>query len=263
VTTVDFVISLFCLVDDCLGPRPRHPQAKLWPSELLTIGLLFALKGCSFRSFYRWLARDHTQLFGELPERTRLLRALRAHQAWTDAFLADPTFFTVIDTYSIELIHPWRYRRSPRQVGRKGYSNHRWIVGLKLCWLLNHRGQVVAWDWSTANVHDQTFAPLAEPFDGMSITLADTGFHAADGDPPNLKLCHQGEWNERMLIETVYSLVHRVCRLKYLWHRARPYLAMHLAFVMALFNALLALNEQLDPTPQDEEPWPHIAQYSL
>jgi hypothetical protein len=30
-----------------------------------------------------------------------------------------------------------------------------------------------------------------------------------------------------------------------------------------LFNALLALNEQLDPTPQDEEPWPHIAQYSL
>ena len=262
-TTVDFVISLFCLVDDRLGPRPKHVQAKLWPSELVTIGLLFALKGSSFRGFYRWLARDDAVLFGGLPERTRLLRALRAHQAWTDAFLADPTFFTVIDTYGIELIHPWRYGRSPKQVGRKGYSNHRWIVGLKLCWLLNNRGQVVAWDWNTANVADNTFAPLVASLGNVSITLADTGLHTANGDPPNLKLCHRGEWNERMLIETVFSLVHRVCRLKYLWHRSRPYLAMHLAFVMALFNALLALNEQLDPMPQDEVPWPHIAQYSL
>ena len=61
---------------------------------------------------------------------------------------------------------------------------------------------------------------------------------------------------------TVFSLVHRVCRLKYLWHRSRPYLHMHLAYVAALFNALLALNRQLDPTlPADA--WPHIAQYAL
>jgi hypothetical protein len=65
-----------------------------------------------------------------------------------------------------------------------------------------------------------------------------------------------------MLIETVLSLVHRVCHLKYLWHRAWPYLHMHLAYVAALFNALLALNHQLDPTlPAD--PWPRIAQYAL
>ena len=262
-TTVDFVISLFCLVDDRLGPRPKHSLAKLWPSELITIGLLFALKGSSFRAFYRLLARDRHVLFGELPERTRLLRALCTHQDETRALLADSTFFTVIDTYGIELIHPWRYGRSPRQVGRKGYSNHRWIVGLKLCWLLNHRGEVVAWDWNTANVHDHTFAPLVGPFQDTTITLADTGFHAAAGDPPNLKLCHHGEWNERMLIETVLSLVHRVCRLKYLWHRARPYLAMHLALVTALFNALLALHDELDPTSQEDVPWPHIAQYSL
>ena len=42
-------------------------QARLWPSELVTIGLLFALKGGSFRAFYRWLARDYAPLFGELP----------------------------------------------------------------------------------------------------------------------------------------------------------------------------------------------------
>ena len=259
--TVDFLISLFCLVDDRLGPQRKHPQAYLWPSELVTIGLLFALKGGSFRAFYRWLARDYAALFGTLPERTRLLRALRAQEPQTRAFLAAPTFFTVIDTYGIELLHPWRYGRSPRQVGKKGFSNHRWIVGLKLCWLINCRGEVVAWDWNTANTADQRFAPVAAPFADETITLADRGFAAVDR-PSNLKLCARGQWNERMLIETVLSLVHRVCRLKYLWHRARPYLQMHLAYVAALFNALLALNEQLDPTP-DAVPWPHIAQYTL
>jgi hypothetical protein len=261
VATEDFVIWLFCVVDDRLGHQRKHPQAQLWPSELVTIGLLFALKGHSFRSFYRWLTRDYATLFGGLPERTRLLRALRAHQAETRAFLADPTFFTVIDTYGIELLHPWRYGRSPRQVGKKGYSNHRWIVGLKLCWLLNCRGEVVAWDWGTANTAAQRFAAVAAPFEGLTITLADVGFAAVDR-PSNLKLCARGEWNERMLIETVLSLVHRACRLKYLWHRTHPYLQMHLAYVAALFNALLALNRQLEP-PQEAAPWPHIAQYAL
>ncbi len=261
--TQDFVIRLFCWVDDRLGCRPKHPQAQLWPSELVTIGLLFALKGSSFRSFYRWLARDYAQLFGGLPERTRLLRALRTHQPATQRFLADPTFFTVMDTYGIELLHPWRYGRSPRQVGRKGFSNHRWIVGLKLCWLCNARGEVVAWAWNTANAHDSTFAAVARPFADQTITLADVGFHCAVDQPPNLKLCRRGEWNERMLIETVLSLVHRVCRLKYLWHRTRPYLQMHLAYVAALFNALLALNQQLDPSSSEEVRWPHIAQYAL
>jgi hypothetical protein len=47
VATQDFVIWLFCLVDDRLNCRHKHPQAQLWPSELVTIGLLFALKGSS------------------------------------------------------------------------------------------------------------------------------------------------------------------------------------------------------------------------
>jgi hypothetical protein len=258
VATQDFVIRLFCLVDDRLECRHKHPQAQLWPSEVVTIGLLFALKGSSFRSFYRWLERDSAELFGGLPERTRLLRALRVHQHATERFLADPTFFTVIDTYGIELLHPWRYGRSPRQVGKKGFSNHRWIVGLKLCWLINAQGEVVAWAFNTANTADQRFAQVATPFQDRTITLADVGFAAVDR-PANLKLCARGEWNERMLIETVFSLVHRVCHLKYLWHRTWPYLQMHLAYVAALFNALLALNRQLGSAGA----WPHIAQYAL
>jgi hypothetical protein len=71
-----------------------------------------------------------------------------------------------------------------------------------------------------------------------------------------------GRSQVELLIETVLSLVHRVCHLKYLWHRSRPYLQMHLAYVAALFNALLALNRQLDPVGS-QGAWPHIAQYAL
>ena len=131
-------------------------------------------------------------------------------------------------------------------------------MGLKLCWLINDRGEVVAWEWNTANTADQRFAHVAAPYARVSITLADQSFNAVDR-PPNLKVCRRGEWNERMLIETVLSLVHRVCHLKYVWHRARPYLQMHLAYVAALFNALLALNRQLG----SEAAWPRIAQYAL
>ena len=126
-----------------MGKIAKHPQARLWPSELVTIGLLFALKGGYFRAFYRGLKRDYDTLFGGLPERTRLQRLLYTHQAWCDCFLADPTCFSVIDSYGIELIHPIREKPSGQQIGKKGKSNWRWIVGVKLCWLINDWGQVV------------------------------------------------------------------------------------------------------------------------
>jgi hypothetical protein len=71
VTTEEFIISVFCEIDDQMPDEQRHPQAKLYPSELVTIGVLFALKGGYFRAFYRWLKRDFDALFGGLPDRGR------------------------------------------------------------------------------------------------------------------------------------------------------------------------------------------------
>jgi hypothetical protein len=160
------------------------------------------------------------------------------------------------------LIHPIREGRSPRQIGKKGKSNWRWIVGMKLCWLINGRGQVVAWDWDTANVHDQVFLPMVEALADKSIVLADTGFNRAEGIPPNLKLCPRGDWNDRMLVETLLSLVTMVCSLKKVFHRTRHHFQTRLADVAAMFNSLLALNYCLQP---DEDPnnLLHIAQYAL
>src|SRR6195256_2547316 len=212
--TVEFITALFYEVDEQLRTIPKHPDAHLWPSEVVTLGLLHALQGVGNRPFYRWLTRDSRALFPRLPERTRLFRLLKTHQDWTQAFLAAPTVLGVIDTYGIELIHPMREGRSPQQIGRKGRSNHRWIVGGTLCLLLNQWGLVVGWACDTAKVADQTFQWLIRPFEEQMIVLSDTGFHAAEGDPTNLKLCQRGEWQDRMLVETVLSMLTLVCHLK-------------------------------------------------
>jgi len=238
-TTIEFISALFCQVDDNLADLPKHPDARLWPSEVVTLGLLHALKGVGNRAFSRWLTRDSRALFPRLPERTRLFRLFRTHHDWTQVFLAAPTVLGVIDTYGIELIHPMREGRSPQQIGRKGLSNHRWIVGGKLCLLLNQYGLVVAWACDTANVADNTFQWLIRQFEERMIILSDTAFHATEGDPTNLKLCQRGEWEDRILIETVLSMLTLVCHFKKVMHRAWEYFHARLAFTMAAFNVLV------------------------
>src|SRR5215471_1608453 len=141
--TVEFITALFSEVDEQLCAIPKYPEAHLWPSEVVTLGLLHALKGVGNRPFSRWLTRDYRPLFPRLPERTRLLRLLTTHQDWTRAFLAAPTVLGGIDTYGIERIHPRREARSPQQIGRTGLANHRWIVGGKRCRLRNQWGWIV------------------------------------------------------------------------------------------------------------------------
>jgi hypothetical protein len=186
---------------------------------------------------------------------------LKTHQDWTRAFLAAPTVLGVIDTYGIELIHPMREGRSPQQIGRKGLSNHRWIVGGKLCLLLNQYGLVVGWACDTANVPDNTFQWLIQQVDGRMIVLSDTGFHAAAGDPANLKLCPRGEWQDRMLVETVLSMLTLVCHLKKVMHRGWAYFQARLAFTMAAFNVLVRWHGLL-PTASGFVPL-SIAEFSL
>ena len=152
-TTEDFIISLFCQVDDDMTDVSKRSDAKLYPSEVVTLALLFALKGVGNRSFYRWLKHDYLELFPTLPERTRLFRLFKTHTEWTIRFLAESTVPGVADSFGIELIHPMREGRSPQQIGKKGKSNQRWIVGGKLCFILNQWGLICGWDCATAGVN--------------------------------------------------------------------------------------------------------------
>ena len=177
-----------------------------------------------------------------MPKRSRLFRRLQAQQDWTGYFLAQPTILGVADSYGIELRHPIREGRREHQIGRKGKSNHRWIVGGKLGIVQNQWGLITDWDCATANVHDQTFLPLLAQYDGQMIILADTGFHRAKGDPTNVKICKRGQWNVRMTVETTFSMLdHSVEQQR----NAPPDLGrlyLSLAYTMAAFNILVQWN---------------------
>lgn len=240
--TDDFIIALFIRVDTVMADVPKRSNAHLFPSEVVTLALLFALKGVGPRAFDRWLRNNYACWFPRLPERTRLFRLFDTHAAWAEAFLAEPTTLGVIDSYGIELRHPRRENAADRQIGAKGYSNHRWIVGAKLTYVVNQFGLVVAWDYAAANVADNAFQPLIAELQDEMIVLGDTGFHAAAGDPPNLLVCERGTRHVRMVIETVLSMLTTVCRLKKLSHRTWPALAARLGYTLALFNILVQWN---------------------
>lgn len=239
-TTEDFIIDLFCRVDERMREVLKHPLSHLYPSELVTIGLLYALKGVGPRAFYRWLTRDYHCWFPKLPERTRLFRLLTEYRGWTDRFLAQPSLLGVADTYGIELLHPRREGRTPNQLGSKGTSNRRWMVGAKFGFVLNHLGLFTAWDCNQAHVADQDFRPLVAQFADQMVVCADSSFHGRTGDPLNLKICKRGTWNTRMLVETVLSMLTTVCHCKHLTQRAPDYFRARMAFTVAAFNLLVA-----------------------
>lgn len=246
-TTEDIIIHIFCYVDDGMLDVKKVAQAALYPSEVVTIGILFALKGNQFRAFCRWLKRDYAALFGGLPDRTTLARQMRAQQHHTDRLLAEPSLLNVVDSFPIELLFPIREGRSKQQLGKKNRDKGRWSIGIKLCWIINRLGQVVGWHWLTMNQSDQAFLPLLDLLREDGVVLADLGFRCKDGTPSNLKLRLKGTWYDRMDIETVYSLLTTVCHAKKMFHRTAHHLLARLAYTAAMFNVLIALDRQFHP----------------
>jgi len=111
------------------------------------------------------------------------------------------------------------------------------------------------------NAHDQDFNEESEKLAGKTLTLTDLGFRCKEGAPTNIKLCEKGSWNERMIIETAFSMLTVVCRMKKLFHRVSDYIEAHLAYTMTMFNGLLALYHELHPDVP--EPKMSIAEFSL
>lgn len=97
-STEDFIIELFYNIDNEMTDVNKHPQSSLYPSEIVTLAVLSAIKGVGSRAFYRWLRRDWLFLFPKLPHRTRLLRLFKVHRHWSRMFMADPSILGVIDS---------------------------------------------------------------------------------------------------------------------------------------------------------------------
>src|SRR5262249_3768426 len=116
----------------------------------------------------------------------------------------------------------------------------------------------------TANVYDGSLPAFQALVDGVAdlmLVFSDTGFDKKDWSPTNLKICKRGDWNTRMLIETVLSMLTTVCHFKTLSHRVLAFVCSRFAFIIVLFNLLVAWHD-LKP---DEHGFVHlsIADFSL
>jgi hypothetical protein len=123
----------------------------------------------------------------------------------------------------------------------------RWSIGITLWWVLTRVGQVVAWDGDTMLLLDPAFHPLIEPFRGRSIVLADDGFRTTGGVPEHGAGCANGTWNDRMNVETSFSLLTVRCGLTKIFHHLDPFLRMYVASEFALCTVLLAVFHPIHP----------------
>ena len=49
-STLDFITELFCRIDDAMRGTKKHSRANLYPSEVVTLGFVFAIKGVGERA---------------------------------------------------------------------------------------------------------------------------------------------------------------------------------------------------------------------
>jgi hypothetical protein len=233
------ILCLFFAIDEKLKNVKRKADSEISVSEIVTIGVLYVLKGKLKRQFYRWLSANQEHNFPDIPDRTRLFRLLKKYSQMSNEFLGSESTLGIADSYGIELVHPIREGRSDKQIGKKGKSNHRWIVGMKYVVIVNQAGKIVDWESDAANIHDKHFRGLIE--EKNMIVLVDSGFHGKDGDPANMKICRKGQWNDRFLIESVFSRMSLFMNLKHLSERSEEYLKATLSHVSAAFNLVLRL----------------------
>lgn len=240
----DIILMLWYAIEECLGKRNRkHYQAKLSLSEIVLCGVLFVLLGRSFRRFHRWLKKR--EIFLSIPERSRLQRLVNHYSFLCEAFLGSKTFYGILDSFGIEIIHPIREGRSKQsqQVSGKGKSNHRWIVGRKTAVTINQNYEIVTISDDKVNVSDNSFDE--EHTEAADINLTDFGFKRKVGTPENFKICKKGQWNERMGVETLFSLWTRVLNMKKSFHRTTEGFRAKLSYLAALTNIIVRKNEEL------------------
>ena len=165
------------------------------------------------------------------------------------------------DTFGIELRHPWREDRADGQIGGKGLSNHRWIVGAKLGYVVNQYGLIVAWDYASANVADNAFRALVTDFADEMVIFTDMAFHTHGGRPAeseSVQAWHV-EWADGRRGGAVAADAGRRPQEAEPPHVAN--LAARLAYTMALFNVLVLWNGL--PVDADGNVHLSIAEFAL
>jgi hypothetical protein len=143
--------------------RRRRP-GKLSRSEILFIVVLFHLSPFKhFKAFHRYgVGHQHRACFGELPHYDRFVslmpRLFAPLMVLLHSVRGEETGIYFADSTKLAVCHNRRIRRHKVFDGlaRGGKTSMGWFYGLKLHFVINHKGQVMALRITPGNTADST-----------------------------------------------------------------------------------------------------------
>ena len=171
------ITTLYCCLDDFCNvfedweahrlipsPAARQRPGKLSRSEMLFIMVLFHLSPFKhFKAFYTYgVGQQHRACFGELPHYDRFVslmpRLFVPLMVLLHSLSGEPTGVYFADSTKLAVCHNRRTHRHRVFDGlaARGKTSMGWFYGLKLRFVINHRGQVVALRITPGNTADST-----------------------------------------------------------------------------------------------------------
>ena len=253
------ITALYCCLDDFCklfeeweahrlvpSQTTRQRAGKLSRSEMLFIMVLFHLSPYKhFKAFYLCgIRREYRDCFGDLPHYDRfislmprlfaplmvLLHSLGGEQ--TGIYFADPA--------KLAVCHNRRIHRHQvfEGLAARGKTSMGWSFGLKLHFVINHKGQVMALKITPGNTADSTvlddmtrhltgklYADKGYVGHALFTTLWQRGLHLITGIRRNMKnylmpLADKIMLRKRFLIETVLDTLKSEMGLEHSRHRS-------------------------------------------
>jgi hypothetical protein len=171
------ITALYCCLDDFCkvfgdweahrlipAPTTRQRGGKLSRSEMLLIVVLFHLSPFKhFKAFYRYgVGHQHRACFGALPHYDRFVglmpRLFVPLMVLLHSVSGEPTGVYFADSTKLAVCHNRRIHRHRAFNGlaARGKTSMGWFYGLKLHFVINHKGQVVALRITPGNTADST-----------------------------------------------------------------------------------------------------------
>lgn len=240
-------------------PRGRKPGLSL--SEIMTILVMFhGIRFRDFKTFYAFVTRYWKQEFPGLPGYTRFVsllgRAICPFTVFTQLRTGKRTGIYYIDSTCLPVCHLKRSKRHKtfESVSDYGRTSVGWFFGLKLHLVINDKGELIAFKFTSGNQHDAKEAlPLLRSLQGLAFgdkgyigkkivgQLLSQGLKLVTRKRKNMKKESLSQYenqllNQRGIIETVIGHLKQHYQVWHTRHRSILNAMTHLIAALAAYT---------------------------
>ncbi|MEP0354416.1 IS982 family transposase [Paraglaciecola sp.] len=258
------LVELYCDVDDFCkvfipqwqrqrqrqlladGSRKRRREGHMSISEIMTVVIGFHMSHHrDFKNYYTgYVSVYYKKAFPDLLSYTRFLemmpRLIVPMCAYFTSLKGKPTGIEFIDSTSLKVCHNIRIPRHKTfdGIAQRGKGTMGWFYGFKLHLVVNYKGEIVAANITTGNVHDtQPVEELAKGLPGtlygdkgylskkLEANLSEKGVKLITTVRKNMKAKAISMWDrvmlsKRFIIETINDQLKNISFIEHSRHRS-------------------------------------------